>query len=293
MANILESSNFYVQELGTNSFGEIGELSSILKPHVGIITAVERAHLQGFKSFDNLLEEKFSLTKNSEVSIVPSKFSSLSNSSETITFGKEGDVHLLSVSHSPRGCEFEISVFGEKIALFTPVPGFSVVNASLIGGALLKILGLPLSVLKEVENFRPPSMRMEIYRLPRGVLIDDSYNANPASFRNALNVLSLFNLPKVVVAGEMLELGKESSVEHRFLGEEMNRLGIEELIAVGRETENTVEAFRGKSYHFTDREELLNFLVEFPFTGKAVLVKGSRGNRLERAVEIIKKRLEG
>ena len=287
----LKDVQFYVQELGTNAPGEIGELSLLLKPDVGVITAVERAHLQGFKTFENLIKEKFTLTKFTGISVVPAHLSSYSESSETVTFGDGGDVTVTYLERTPEGTRFELSVFREKLELFTPVPGLSVVNASLIGGALLKVLGYPLSFLKAVETFRPPRMRMEIYRLPKGVLIDDSYNANPASFRNALSVLSLFNLPKVVIAGEMLELGRFSAEEHRLLGEEMVKHGVNELIAFGKETAETVKVFKGKAYHFTDRKEFLNFLLEYSFSGKAVLVKGSRGNRLEEAVKIVKQRL--
>ncbi len=292
VANLPKKADVYVQELGTNAPGEIGELSLFLRPQIGIITAVERAHLQGFKRFENLISEKFSLTEFVDVAVVPVNFSPYSKSKETITFGKEGDVYLTYFNSSPEGTRFGISVFKEEVELHTRVPGFSVVNASMVAGAFLKLLGLPLSLLEKVSEFQPPQMRMNVYTLPKGVLIDDSYNANPASFRNALEVLSFYGMPKVVIAGEMLELGDSSSEEHYILGREMESRGIDELIAFGNETKKTVKAFKGKAYHFTDREEFLNFLSEYPFEGKAVLVKGSRGNRLEEAVRIIRKRLE-
>ncbi len=292
MANLEVDSDFYIQEIGTNSPGEVKELSLLLSPHVGIVTAVEKAHLQGFGDFNALIGEKFTLTEYAEISIVPDTLASHSRSKSTVTFGREGDVSLVSFMPSHTGSVFEVNVFGEKLKLFTPVPGFSVVNATLISGAFLKIAGIPVSLLEEISSFKPPRMRMEIYKLRKGVLIDDSYNANPASFRNALRVLALYDCPKVVVAGEMLELGKASSREHYLLGEEMNSLGIGELVAFGKEMEETVKAFKGAVYHFTDREEFLNFLYRFPFEGKAVLVKGSRGNRLEEAVKIIRERME-
>ena len=292
MANLEVDSDFYIQEVGTNSPGEVEKLSSLLSPNIGIVTTVEKAHLQGFGDFSILIGEKFALTEYAKISIVPDTLASYSRSRSTVTFGKKGDVSLISFLSSREGSVFEVSVFGEKLKLFTPVPGFSVVNAALISGAFLKIADIPISLLEEVSSFRPPRMRMEIYRLRKGILIDDSYNANPASFRNALRVLSLYDCPKVVVAGEMFELGEVSSREHYLLGEEMNSLGIEELIAFGREMEETAKAFKGRVYHFTDREEFLSFLYRFPFEGKAVLVKGSRGNRLEEAVRIVRERME-
>jgi len=160
----------------------------------------------------------------------------------------------------------------------------------LICAALLSSLGMPLELLEEIASFKPPSMRMEVFRFKNGVLINDSYNANPASFRNALNVLTLFPFKKVVVAGDMLELGEISEEEHENLGKLMNKLGISELIAYGEDVKKTVETFNGSSFYFTGREEFVSFVEKYPVNGKAILVKGSRGSKLEEIAEILKKR---
>ncbi len=293
LSNLLVEADIYVQEVGTNSPGEIPRLREFLKPSVGIVTAVERAHMEGFGSLAELIAEKFSITEGTDVSIVPHDLSHHSLSRETVTFGKFGDVRLTSFETSPSGTKFEISVFGRKLKLETEVPGFSVVNSTLVCGALLSLLGLPLELLESVRFFKPPSLRMEIYRFKEGVLIDDSYNANPASFRNGLFVLSHFPGERVVVAGDMLELGKVSEEEHRKLGKLMNEFGVSVLIAFGKEIEKAVEEFCGESYYFTDRGEFVKFILNYDFTGKAVLVKGSRSNRLDEISEIIRKRLKG
>jgi len=286
----LEPADFYVQEMGTNHPGEIPCLREVVRPNVSIVTSVERAHVGNFNGFEELVAEKLSVTEGAELGIVPYKYASLSKAKETVSFGEEGNVRLVSLNESFKGTEFEISVFGEKVKLFTKVPGLSVVNAALICAALLSSLGMPLELLEEIASFKPPSMRMEVFRFKNGVLINDSYNANPASFRNALNVLGLFPFKKVVVAGDMLELGEISEEEHENLGKLMNKLGISELIAYGRDVKKTVETFNGSSFYFTEREEFVIFVEKYPVNGKAILVKGSRGSKLEEIAEILKKR---
>jgi UDP-N-acetylmuramoyl-tripeptide--D-alanyl-D-alanine ligase len=290
LSNLENTADFYVQEIGTSHPGEIPLLTSFVKPEVSIVTSVEPAHMENFKSFEELLSEKMSITENAHVGIVPHKYRNLSKARKNISFGREGDVKLTDLRESANGTEFEISAFGEKVRLFTEIPGFSVVNSSLICAALFLTLGIPLRVLKEIISFSPPSMRMEILKFDNGVLINDSYNANPASFRNALKVLSLFPFAKVVVAGDMLELGEISEEEHRKLGQLMNHLGISELIAYGEKVKETVKAFKGKSKHFTNRKELISFIEKYPVENKAILIKGSRGNKLEEIAQIIRKR---
>jgi UDP-N-acetylmuramoyl-tripeptide--D-alanyl-D-alanine ligase len=290
LSNLPPNTDIYVQEIGTNSPGEVSQIREFVNPEVGIVTSVERAHMEKFKDLEELVEEKFSITEGSRFSIVPYKYRDFSKSFETLTFGRKGDVKLISFNTSSEGTDFEISVSGKRLKLFSPVPGFSIVNSSMVCGALLLILGLPLNLLDAVSSFSPPYLRMEICRFQEGVLINDSYNANPASFRNALEVLSKFPGKKVVIAGDMLELGEISREEHRKLGRLMNELGISEVIAYGEEVEETVKEFKGESYHFKVKEELLNFVSKYRFEGKAVLIKGSRANRLEEVAEIVKER---
>jgi len=293
LANLPPDAELLIQEVGTSAPGEVASLKELVRPHISVVTAVELAHAEGFGSFEAVRDEKLSLTPGVEFAVVPHPFASLSKARETLTFGKEGDVRLTSLETSPEGSSFTVEAFGRRLELFTPVPGLSIVNASLVAVGVAHLLEIPLSELPHlIREFSPPSGRLRIERLGSTVLIDDSYNANPASFKNAIEVLSLFELERVAVVGQMLELGPYSRQEHFKLGRLLNSAGVSLLVAFGPETLPTVEAFRGKKFYFSDREELLDFFSSLPLDGKAILVKGSRGNRLERVCQIIRERLK-
>jgi len=293
LSNLPPNTELYIQEVGTSSKGEIGALAHLLKPQIAVITAVKPAHMEGFGSLKELLEEKLSLTQGAEVAVVPIELLNLSEAKESITFGGKGaDVELLSFKSSSGGSSFSVRAFGEKLSFKTAVPGRSVVNATLIALAVSKLLGIPLQELPElVESFKPPSGRMEIIKVGGTTIIDDSYNANPASMENAINVLKGFKEEKVAIIGQMLELGSFSEKEHKRVGELLNEAGVSLLLTVGEEARSTYEVFRGKKEHFESANELLEWLKRLSkehLIGKAVLVKGSRSNRLEEAVKFLK-----
>ncbi|MEO2068408.1 MAG: UDP-N-acetylmuramoyl-tripeptide--D-alanyl-D-alanine ligase [Desulfurobacteriaceae bacterium] len=291
LSNLPLNAKVYIQEIGTNKKGEVAELTSFVKPEISVITTVEKAHMEGFKSFNELLDEKFSITENTSLAIVPEKLKSFSKSNEVITFGRDGDVKLKKVFFKPDSTEFEIEAFGENFLIFSQVPGFGIVNATLILLGLSFIFDLPRNeVVDLVKHFSPPEKRLNVEKLNGIVLIDDSYNANPKSMENAIRVLSLQPYPKVAVIGEMLELGKESKVEHKNLGRLLNRFKIDVGVFYGEETKHAFREFEGNKFYFTRKEELIKFVNKYDFHGKVVLVKGSRGNRLEEVCEILRKR---
>ncbi|WP_163328014.1 UDP-N-acetylmuramoyl-tripeptide--D-alanyl-D-alanine ligase [Desulfurobacterium thermolithotrophum] len=291
LSNLPLDTELYIQELGTNKQGEIPELVEIVKPEISVVTAVEKAHTAGFKGISDIVKEKLSITEGTTLSIVPIQFKEFSKSKETITFGREGDIKLLDVQLFPDKTEFLIESFGRRLQFFSPIPGLGVVNSTLIAVGLAEVFKVNIEKVSElIRTFTPPEMRLTVEQLNKVILIDDSYNANPKSMENAIKVLSLQELPKVAIIGEMLELGEESKKEHEKIGELLNHAKVETLIAYGKETESTFKVFKGKKFYFTSQEELVKFIETFHFQGKAVLVKGSRGNRLEKIARIIRER---
>ncbi|WP_456457310.1 UDP-N-acetylmuramoyl-tripeptide--D-alanyl-D-alanine ligase [Thermovibrio sp.] len=289
----LPSSSLYLQELGTNSPGEIEELRELLKPDLAVITKVALAHTEGFKDLKGVIKEKFSLTKGVSVSIVPFELKERALSDEVITFGKEGDVRLTSLNLSPFETSFKVNAFGKELSFKTSVPGYSVVNATLIAVALGNLLSLPVNEFPELlANFTPPLGRLTVEDFGSTLLIDDSYNANPASVENALKVLSLFKEEKVFIFGEMLELGELSEEEHKKVGELANSVGVSFLLTLGNRTLETFKAFKGDKRHFSSLESLIEFVNKMPLKNKVILVKGSRSNNLDLVSETIRKRLK-
>ena len=291
LSNLPEDTELYIQELGTNAPGEIGELTAFIKPDVSIVTAVEKAHTEKLKSFDVILSEKMSITESVPVSIVPHTFKEFSKSCETLTFGREGDVKVDEVKFLPDKTLFSLEFCGKRLSFESPIPGYSLVNGTAISVAVALVLGIEVTDFPEkLKTFQPPEMRLRLERLKGVVLINDVYNANPRSMENAVYVLSLQPGTKVAILGDMAELGEISEEEHRKLGELLNRAGVSELIAFGEEIGVSSETFNGKTFYFTIREEFINFINNYDFNGKVVLVKGSRKNRLEEVVEIIRQR---
>jgi len=291
LSNLPEGTELYIQELGTNAPGEISELTAFIKPDISIVTAVEKAHTEGLKSLETILREKMSITEGVPVAIVPYPFREFSKSSETLTFGTEGDVEVTEVKFLPDKTIFSLEFYGKKLSFESPVPGYSLVNATAVAVAVALVLGVDTTNFPErLRTFHPPKMRLCIERLKSVILINDCYNANPRSMENAICVLSLQPEVKVAVLGDMAELGEISYEEHRKLGELLNKAGVTELIAFGEEIKGALETFKGRAFHFTVREKFINFISSYNFSGKAVLVKGSRKNKLEEVVKIIKQR---
>ena len=294
LSNLNESAEFYVQELGTNAPGEIEELSKFVKPDISVITSIEPAHLEGFGSYENLLKEKISITKFTEIAILPEKFEKFSFSKENILLDK--DVKLSEVEVSENGTFFRVWAFGEIFSYFSKVPGFGVPRAVMVALSVAKVLGIPVSPLKEVvENFEPPPMRMNLVKLGNVVLIEDCYNANPSSMKNAIDVLSSSGKGrKVAILGEMKELGNFSEEAHREIGRYLEEKSVDVVIGFGELSKHYGEGIKsGEFWWFTDREKLVEFVERFPLEESVVLVKGSRANKLEVVCEVIKKRFGG
>lgn len=290
LSNLPNNAEVYVQELGTNKKGEIKELTEIVKPDIAVVTYVGKAHTENFGSFKEIVEEKLSITESAEIAVVPYEFREYSRGKKTITFGKMGYISLQSVKLSPEGTEFILKIKDGKEKFFTPIPGYSVVNATMVAAAIALEMDIPLKELKEaVLSFQPPEMRMNVLKLKGTTVINDAYNANPISMANAIKVLSTYSGKKIAVLGEMLELDNAEE-EHRKLGELLKEHRIDTVIATGENAAAILETFNGEAYHFVDRKEFLNFIKRYEFSNATVLVKGSRANRLEEVVEILKKR---
>ncbi|OMH41104.1 UDP-N-acetylmuramoyl-tripeptide--D-alanyl-D-alanine ligase [Desulfurobacterium indicum] len=286
----LKPCDIYIQEIGTNSPGEVKALTKLVKPNIGIVTAVEPGHLEGFKTLENLIKEKFSLLKNTEIKIAPSH---LTKEENILTFGKGGIAEILNANFSPEETTFTAKVNNTTISGKVKVPGKGILNAVLITLIIGNILKVPYNeIIEQIETFKPPKWRMEVLKLKKVTIIKDYYNANPASMKNAIDVLSLYQNPKVAILGEMLELGNHSEKFHEEIGKYLTEKGIEEAIFFGKNSAFYLSNFNGKGYYFNNRKEFMNFLRKFNFKGKTVLIKGSRGNRLEDVENIIKERFQ-
>jgi UDP-N-acetylmuramyl pentapeptide synthase len=190
---------------------------------------------------------------------------------------------------------YALSIDGAQISMATPagvievglaVAGAHNVRNALAAAACALAIGIePKAISAGLARFRPVSGRGVRLRTRDGaLLIDDSYNANPDSVRAAIDLLASFGAPRLLVLGDMGEVGDRGPEFHREVGAHARARGIESLYALGSMTKETVAAFGAGGQHFDEVEALLAALLPGLSAATTVLVKGSRFMRMERVV---------
>jgi len=306
--------DFAVLEMGMSSFGEIARLVSIAAPEVGVVGNVGTAHIEFFGS-----QERIARAKAEMVDGVKPGGAAILNADDPLVIGmraRRDDIAVISfgVSASASVTAREIAVApggGSRFILQTP-DGEAEVKLPLIGrhnvynalaaAAVASYFGFePEQIASRLATSEPSKMRGELIRFANGVtVIDDSYNSNPQALLQSVRaMLDVANSGasgrRVVVAGEMLELGDHGPDLHRKCGREIAAMGIDVLIGVrglaselvAGAVETSGSAARLTSFCETP-EEAAEMLVAGAVPGDVILVKGSRGVRMEIVVERLK-----
>jgi UDP-N-acetylmuramoyl-tripeptide--D-alanyl-D-alanine ligase len=289
-----------VVEIGTNHPGEIANLCRIARPDAGIITTIGASHLEGLGSIEGVAKEKSALA----ASIPEHGFCVLNADStwtkwirkethaEVISFSidGEGDLNATDVWFHSGGTTFRLD--GEEVT--SPLLGLHNVQNLLAALAACRGLGLSLSdVLPSVSRLRAGRGRLDRIQCGRFTLIDDSYNANPESARASVRVLSGLHghRRRVLVLGDMLELGAEAGELHYQIGMEAAKSGLDMLVLVGSLTRAAAAgALEGglpneRVIHLEDTDEAITRVPALIESGDVVLVKGSRRTGLDRLVK--------
>jgi UDP-N-acetylmuramoyl-tripeptide--D-alanyl-D-alanine ligase len=290
-----------VVELGMNQPGEMTRLTRVARPHAALLTVVQPEHLEGLGSLEGVAEaegEMFRELPPESVAVVNLDDALVAaqaarSRARRLTFGRHPDAEVrlarveargrqgleLTVAHAGRDWPVRLGFVGEHNAL----------NAT---GAFALAVALgytPEECVKGLESARPYARRLNVLEAPHGVtVVDDCYNANPASMAAALDTLRSLVGPEgraVAVLGDMLELGPGELEEHARLGGLVG--GQAQLVAFfGPRSRRGLDAagLGDRAAHFTEVEPLLAWLQPRLRAGDVVLVKASRGMRLERVV---------
>ncbi len=294
LANADPTADYWVFELGASERGNIKNLTRILEPTLSVLTSLGKAHLEGFKSFENLVKAKGEIFEPRSVkkAVLPERFlklyRDLLDEKEVETFGGS-----FKVSRYRFTAEGKTLLTLEGDTFEVPLLGEGIVKAVETAAAVLKLLNLPWrELLKEgLPTFKGERGRMRPILGKGYLVIDDSYNANPLSMELALRTLTKVEGYKrrVAILGEMLELGTESVHEHEKLGDLIEELPIDEVYLFGEEMEPTCKRIKTKPCHlFLDKEGLLKTLKrKEPRKGTVYLVKGSRGTKMEETLEAL------
>jgi UDP-N-acetylmuramoyl-tripeptide--D-alanyl-D-alanine ligase len=312
------SDEIIVAELGTNHPGEIAYLSDIAQPDIAVVTNVYPAHMQGFGNLQAIIKEKLSISEglstdgvliinanlNENLPIYQSPITNYQSPvTKVVTFGKQKDCdwRFRSVVHDGFSSTFTIE--GPRHSGFAqihlPLPGQGNVENAIAAWVVCSQFGLTIDDFAQtVRTISPISMRAEILQIGNLTVLNDSYNANPASMKNALNIfVSLrktcdpdLNRRLVFICGDMAELGERAHELHAKLGISIANAGIQLLLTVGKLAKHAAEAAKRIAQHdlqaicFEDAFSVCSRLQEFIEDSDIILVKGSRTVELELVI---------
>ncbi len=305
---------FLVVEIGTNHPGEIASLVELAKPTHGIITSIGGSHLGNFGSLDAIAKEKGALAEGlSEGGWL------LLNGyrPRTLALGKRTRAKVITVGTTPdhdfQISRVEVSAKGTSFELQSSAHGFcdpvqialhgthQAINTSLALAAGITMGGNPQALIQAVAGAALPGMRMSASTLGSLNLWNDAYNANEDSVRSAIETfmsVAEAGRRKVVVLGELKELGVHGDAVYRRLGEMTASHGLESCVGIGQETLKWVETIREENprketFHFATLEEATQSFKDWLRPNDQVLLKASRGAKLEQLIAPLKAHILG
>ncbi len=290
------SHQFMVLEMGASAIGEIAYLMSIANPTISLITNIHPAHIEGFGSLEGVVKAKSEIYEGlradaTAILNVDSPYAEIFlekiGSRPVVTFGIKGSamVKAQSVVEDSRGCSFDLVTPQGTIFIQLAVPGRHHVENALSAVACVTTLNLELEVIKQaLESFSGVDGRMRKTDFADGtVLVDDTYNANPGSMQVAVDYLKTCRGERILVMGDMAELGADAKDWHQKLGQLAKQSGIDKLVATGPLSQLAVEAFGQHGQWFKDKRSLMDELL-LTNPGATILVKGSRSAQMESVV---------
>ena len=295
-----EEHQYAVIEMGANHPGEIEWLSHVTQPTVATITQCAPAHLEGFGSIEGVARAKseiFNGLLEDGVAVIngDDDFAELwlekSNHYNQLTFGLDSgnEVTAESILIEEDKSSFQMITPVGNIELTLNLPGRHNIMNALEAAACAISLGIALSTIKQgLESISAVKGRLQIKSgLKQCRIIDDTYNANPASLDAALKVLSRFPGRHWLVIGDMGELGDDAEALHARAGEISKASGVDRLYTLGELSRASAEAFGEGGQHMNSHEQLAKLLSEEIASDVTILIKGSRAMRMEHLVNAL------
>lgn len=280
-----------VVEMGANHHGEIATLAALVRPTIGLITNVGKAHLEGFGSIEGVLHTKAELydeIRRQKGTIVMNAADKMLGSvlgdyqptfSYSAQYGIKSDIHGTVESADPF-----VHVKYEGKTIKTNFIGTYNINNILAAIAVGTLLKVPTDkITSAIAAYRPGNNRSQLLRTKRNTVIVDAYNANPTSMAAAIDNFSQIKAEKkIAILGDMLELGNQSDAEHANVVRHLEALGIEAIL-VGREFAKCHNRFLS----LTNSTSLVEYLTAKPISDSTILVKGSNGIGLQKITQYL------
>ena len=296
--NETDSQNLVI-EVGANACGEIEPLARLVAPDIALITSIQKAHLVGFGSLGAILQEKIKLfgeLQTDGVAIVP----------EDVPVDGEALPCILITVGESKHADVRVRTKCDENGFACLDVGKGFVTLNMLGkhnamNAACAIVAAKYTFARQGEDtslhdclvklasISGPDGRLSKFDLCGMTFMDDSYNANPASMRAAIETLgTMQGTRKIAILGDMLELGEQCDVEHRSLGGYLAKHTIDQIILVGSAMESAAKLLPN-AVHEQSADELTMFRIAKSLReGDLVLLKGSRGLQLERVIEQVR-----
>ncbi len=302
----LKDEDFAVVEMGANHHGEIDYLTRLARPHVAVLNNAGRAHLEGFGSLEGVATAKAEIINglsDSGVFVCPADspwtrmWRDLAGRRRVIAFGTDGTADVstpdgqASIEWTDSGFHqlFPVTIPGGEFQVRLALAGAHNRRNALAAIAAAHALEIDIeAMVVGLSELRPVAGRLCPLAGRDGVrIIDDTYNANPESVVAAMGVLAGAPGRRVLLLGDLAELGPDSERLHGELGVEARRSGLDALFTLGDTSSHASAAYGAGATHFSELSGLVNKVREFVRAGDTVLVKGSRGARMERVVSAL------
>ncbi len=293
--SIRNKTEIAVIEMGANHQGEIAALCEIARPDFGIITNIGKAHLEGFGGYQGVIKAKTELYHfiartggklfvNQDDPLLMEKSSGI----ERVTYGGDADATISgSVTMKYPALAIQIMIEGRKLKVASNLAGSYNFYNMLVAATLGNYFGVDIGkIVAGLESYTPANNRSQWMDTGKNKIIMDAYNANPSSMMAALDDFAQSPYPnKVVILGDMLELGEEAPAEHLNIFHTMQTFPFQTVILVGK---NFCNIAKGQNVPaFNHVEEAKKYLESFGLSECTILIKGSRGIALEKLLEVV------
>ncbi|HEX2833298.1 MAG TPA: UDP-N-acetylmuramoyl-tripeptide--D-alanyl-D-alanine ligase [Thermoanaerobaculia bacterium] len=302
--NMPDDAEVVVSEMGMNHAGEIAEIAGLMRPHVGVYTNIAPVHIEHFGTIEGIAAAKRELLEN----VIPGGTIVINNDNEhvvRISNGFNGRIVSYGVDHDAQyrarnirergllGTHFTLEAEGASREFDLAMPGRHNLDNLLAAIATARALGIAWgNIERGVRSVQPAYHRGIIIPWRDALLYDDTYNSNPYALKRTLELMAQADVKgrRIAVIGDMLELGEHEETFHREAGAQMPK-AIDVVIGVGRRTRWMLDGARAAGFtalhHFDDAEAAGQFLTTFIQPDDLVLIKGSRGVGLDKAVAIL------
>ena len=287
-----KSHDISIIEMGANQPGDIKYLCEIAEPTHGLITNISSAHLEGFQTIENIVDTKGSLFKYlrngiSFINYADERIKSINNIGQKITYGLNANCDFPADIHHENDGSITLTIDAQEIK--TKSKNLSFAKNIIAVSAVSITLGIEWKLLQEkILTFKPPNGRCKVITYNSITVIDDTYNANLESCIAAIDYLNAFSGSgrKILVLGDMLELGTASTSQHEKLGSKCSAANLDAVFTIGKRTLSTQSTIHGVpiNLHYNNSGDLISSLKSQLQDNDKILFKGSRGMKMEKII---------